>query len=183
MKKFTVSLTAGDSRQITVKGNYFRALSANDPFVIEFSDGTKSEFLGGLGVRVPSGFDWVRIESKTAQDVEFMAGNGQIDDNRLLGTVGISGSINAVGLAANSANYGAVSVSTTATLIKAATASRKTLLVQPLDGDIYFGSDASVTTSNGVLIRQLTGMVIENVGDVYAIAAAATDVRFFEEVN
>lgn len=60
---------------------------------------------------------------------------------------------------------------------------RKLVTVQPIDGDVYFGYDNSVTTSTGTLIYQGTVYPIE-VSDklpVYVIAATGTvDVRITE---
>lgn len=183
MKKITITLTAGESIQVAVVGNYFRALTAIDPFKVTFSDGTSTEFLAGLGMRVPAEFSTIRIESDTAQDVTFIAGIGQVDDSRLAGQIDITGGMDTQEQGAASSNYGAVSVGVAATLIHAANTARKSILIQPQDGDIFVGSDNLVTTANGVKVASGVGFVIYAVNDVYAIAASAVDTRYLEEVN
>ena len=82
--------------------------------------------------------------------------------------------------------YGAVSVGTAATLIKAANTSRISIQITNLDlTTLYFGFDASVTTANGFPLDQFdtisfTGSDLYR-GAVYGIVGSGTiDVRWFE---
>lgn len=84
-------------------------------------------------------------------------------------------------LATAGAPEAAVSVTTTATLVQAANSSRKEVRFQPTNGDVYWGTDNTVTTANG--IRVASGVVwIEDRwdGTIYAIAASTVDVRRVE---
>ena len=59
---------------------------------------------------------------------------------------------------------------------------RKSLIIQPIDGDIYWSYDSGITTSTGHLIPEGTMMYIST-GEllpVYLIAASNTDVRLSE---
>jgi hypothetical protein len=81
--------------------------------------------------------------------------------------------------------YAAVSVTTTATLIRAAKSGRESLTVQNLAAatDVYVGPDSSVTTSNGLKIAQAGGSANYNeyTGALYGIVASGTaDVRYAE---
>lgn len=82
--------------------------------------------------------------------------------------------------------YGAATVGTSATLIRAANTNRISLQITNIStGEVYVGFDASVTTSNGFELSQqdvisFTGSDLYK-GDVYGIVATGTsDVRFFE---
>jgi hypothetical protein len=84
----------------------------------------------------------------------------------------------------SSGQYRADSISTSAELLQGgatALANRTRLLVQPMDGAIYVGRDASVTTSTGLMIA--SGAVWELTGAWYGIAASAVDVRIHELVD
>jgi hypothetical protein len=80
------------------------------------------------------------------------------------------------------AAYGAVSVST---VTKVVSASGKTtsVSIQPTNGDIYVGPDASVTTANGIKVTSGSVTTIgDHMGDVYAIASSGTvDVRYWRQ--
>jgi len=82
----------------------------------------------------------------------------------------------------SSFTHGAVTVGTTATLIKSANANRRSLLIQNLgEGNIFIGG-STVTTGNGIKISAGGSIVIDNTtAAIYGIAAAAQDVRYFEE--
>lgn len=74
-----------------------------------------------------------------------------------------------------------VSVDATADLLAAANAGRRSLTIQPQDGDIYFGTDSEVTTSSGMKIPSGSMLEITDYqDDVYAVAASAVDVRVWE---
>jgi hypothetical protein len=82
-----------------------------------------------------------------------------------------------------SAVYAAVSIGGTAALIKGARTTRKALIVQNVHASqsLYIGSDASVTTSNGLHVAAGDSILVPFQGTVYGIASgAATDIRYFE---
>lgn len=83
---------------------------------------------------------------------------------------------------ASSLSHNNVAVTSTATLIKASTASRKELFVKAIDGTVYVGSSSAVTTSTGYPLY--TGEELPPslyTGDVYGITASGTvNVRYWE---
>jgi hypothetical protein len=80
--------------------------------------------------------------------------------------------------------YAAVSIGTSAGVIKAARASRRSIVVQNAHAAnvLTVGMDSSVTTSNGIRLGPGDSLTLEGyTGAVYGIASAAsTDVRYFE---
>lgn len=80
---------------------------------------------------------------------------------------------------------GAITVTTSASEVKvggSALTERKYIIIQPIDGDIYWSYDSGVTTSTGHYIPEGT-LVYVQAGEqlpVYVIAAANTDVRISE---
>jgi hypothetical protein len=81
--------------------------------------------------------------------------------------------------------YGNITVGTTATELNVGAsnlAGRRTLLVQPIDRDMFIGFDSSVTTSNGIQLfkGQVFALDILETESVYGIAVANTDVRITE---
>lgn len=80
--------------------------------------------------------------------------------------------------------YGTVAVGASAVIVKAARMRRESILVQNVHASqvLYLGSDASVTTSNGLKVVAGESVRVRTKGDIYGIASgAATDVRYFEE--
>ena len=78
---------------------------------------------------------------------------------------------------------GAVTVGTSATLIRAAKPSRKSLFIQNVSTqDVYIGYTSAVTTATGIKVAPSAGLEDDlYTGTVYGIVAASTsDVRFAE---
>lgn len=87
--------------------------------------------------------------------------------------------------AAQSAAYGAVSVSSTATDIVATDlANRMRVIVQNVSNrDVFLGSNASVTTANGIRLSAGSSIELEIAAgvNIHGITASSTaDVRYFE---
>ncbi len=77
---------------------------------------------------------------------------------------------------------GAISVTTVATALKVGASrltNRKTLLIQPTNGNIYIGA-SGVTTSNGVMVMKNQIVTIAINIELYAIAASSINVRIIE---
>lgn len=80
--------------------------------------------------------------------------------------------------------YAAVSIGTTAAVVKAAFFRRESILIVNNHASqiLYLGSDSSVTTSNGIPVAAGGSVRLRTKSDVYGIASgASTDVRYFEE--
>lgn len=185
MKIHSATLQAGVARHVPLPGRYFRILNGAGIFEVEFSNGVRTDFVAGLGVVLPD-FDDLIIVSATNQVVMMAVSNLPIDDNRLSGDVALSGALDTMAVGAASNEYGAVTVGTVATLVRAANAARRALLVQNNGtADIYVGSSAAVTVATGIRVSAGGGTYItEAVGTVYAISGAAgQNVRFSEDLN
>lgn len=180
IKKYRVALAAGGGANLAVAGDVVHCLTATGPFNLFFDGAAPLELEQAVGIRTPREFSGFRIESATAQTIELLSGFGDVIDARTV--LGATSTVGLVG--ADTFNHGAVSVLVGATLIKAASAARRSLLVQPLGGDIYVGG-AAVTTANGVKVTDGSSYIVEATGAVYGIRAGAAnvDTRYLEEVN
>jgi len=83
---------------------------------------------------------------------------------------------------AGTMNYGNISVTTAATLIKATNASRKSILIRNNGSStLYIGGNNSVTTSNGFEVIAGEEIYIKDTDEIYGIVASGTlDVRYLE---
>lgn len=185
MKILEIDLIANQTKLLAVSGRYFRCLSADSPFNLSISNlGINSKFLAGLGVKFEESFDNIELLSETTQSISIITHNGEISDSRLAGEIDLSGALQMLQSAAVSNGFGAVSVGTSATLVKEANTSRRSIIVQAVGGDIYIGSTASVTILNGIHVTQGQSYTVENALAVYAIGVAAgIDVRYSEEID
>ncbi len=184
MRKFSRTLAANESVVINVsKATAVQCTSATALFDIKPDDQNPVELANGLGVRyeLTEAFDTLRIVNRsTPQTVELYIGNGDVVDNRL----SASGTLSTRTLAAQSANYGSVSVGVAATLVLAANTGRSNILLQNLGtGVIYVGTDNAVTVANGIEVQVGGAITLATDEAIYAISTiAATDVRYLEEV-
>ena len=83
--------------------------------------------------------------------------------------------------------YGQVSVPTSATLIRAASAKRRSILIQNFDdtNDLFVGYDASVTTANaGHVLKPFGSVELYSTATVYGIRSAGSgNAGYLEEPN
>jgi hypothetical protein len=81
-------------------------------------------------------------------------------------------------------SHAAVSIGTSAAVIRVAKSGRKSIVIQNAHAsqDLYVGTTSSVTTANGVKIPAGQSFSFDDYnGALYGIASgAATDVRYFE---
>jgi len=82
--------------------------------------------------------------------------------------------------------YGALAVTTTAIEVKVGASTledREVVTVQPIDGDVYYGYDSSVSASTGTIIKkgQFFPFEAKDTLPIYLVAASGTiDVRITE---
>jgi hypothetical protein len=74
-----------------------------------------------------------------------------------------------------------VSVTTSATQLKAANADRQRILVRPITSTVYVGDSNAVTTGNGFPVAGDTTLDLRNGEAVWAIAAGTVGVAVLEE--
>jgi len=75
-----------------------------------------------------------------------------------------------------------VSVTTAATKLADASTERESLVIRPVDGDIYVGRANTVTTATGFKVRKDEGLTLESGDSVWAIAAGTVAVCVLAEV-
>lgn len=181
-KKFKRTLAAGEEITIDAIGGTFRCIAGDAIFFVKPDGSGKTELQAGIGFRSDQRATiWWILNGSTAQTIEFYIGDGDILDNRLVGNIAISGGLKSAANAA--ANHAAVAlVATVAKVIKAANSARSNIVVQNLGAtEIYIGTSAAVTAANGVKIAPGASATLTHAAAVWAICAAAADVRYFEE--
>jgi hypothetical protein len=178
---FEYTLASGESARLAARGRLIRGVGADERYQIRLDDGALTDFETGIAFESPQFFERVEIVNTAAasQKIRIAIADGYVDDNRLVGQIDINGGIRQAGN--RSASYGAESVSTTAVEISAANPNRGNMLLQPQDGDIFVGTDASVTVSNGIKVAAGSSASFTLQTAIFAIAAAAVDVRYLEE--
>jgi len=168
---------------MAISGDYIRVLSAPSEFKISPDSTNESMIEAGLGWKTSKPFKSVVLSSATDQTISIMIGFGEIFDSRLAGKIDLNGALQMLQSGAITSTHGAVSI-TAAALLVPANVNRRSVLIQPLDGVVWYGNTASVTAANGIKIPSGGSMSIENIQDVYLIAdGAAVDVRYLQEVN
>lgn len=108
----------------------------------------------GLDVNIINASIAVTATDLDIRDLSHLQDSTKIGDGVEFLAINADGSINANVTPAGFASgvYGANSVGNTATAITAGTSGRDKVLIQALDRDVYVGFNASVTTSNGILV-------------------------------
>ncbi len=150
-RTFTYALAASGEEDIRTSGNYIVALAATGTFKIGRADGPPFDFEAGLKVKLPEGqqFDNLRIidTSGAPNTVRLAVGFGDFDDNRLT----VSGAINLSKSGNLSSTADVVCNNAAATVVKALTATRRSIEVQNLDAvaSLRVG-DAAVTATRGL---------------------------------
>ncbi|MCU7841823.1 MAG: hypothetical protein KZQ94_20915 [Candidatus Thiodiazotropha sp. (ex Troendleina suluensis)] len=178
---YSRTLAANESVLINCAGaTSIRCLEGSAAFEIKPDDRNPVSMELGIGFKYRQSFDSLRIvNGATAQTIKLAIGDGDIEDNRMVGTVDISGGIVIAG--SDAGGYGNVTVGVAASLVLAESSVRGSVLVQNLGGaEIYLGIDNSVTVSNGIKVDGNGGtMVLPMKTDIYAISAVAgQDVRY-----
>ena len=74
-----------------------------------------------------------------------------------------------------------VSVTTAATKLADASTERESLVIRPVDGDIWVGRANTVTAANGFKVKKDEGLTLESGDSVWAIAGATVDVCVLAE--
>lgn len=178
LRHFSIALTANTSVSLDVTGDLIKCITATDVFDVEPEGSNRVELNQGLGVRFTRMASKWRITSPTTQTVLIYIGEGDISDT--------AQSVTVLRGAATSSNYGNVDISTVA-IIRAANTARSSILVQSNEaagGDnLFIGNDASVTSTNGIVLVPGASVTLTVDDDIYGIAASGTiDVRYFEEI-
>jgi hypothetical protein len=86
-----------------------------------------------------------------------------------------------LGLPASATPPEALSIGGAAALLELAVPvdNRQRLVVNPTDGDIFIGTDNTVTTANGLLLASGSWLELDGRAAWWAISAGAVDVRVY----
>jgi hypothetical protein len=183
MGTFTVTLEANKEVVIPETGRYIRIISGSASLAITpDTDAQITGFEVGMGWTADKPFKKLRLLSETLQTVQIMIVNGRIDDDR----ANIDGDIDATSKGATLSNA-AHTVGVAAAELLAADNTRRSVVIQNLSaGDIYIGSDNTVTILNGLKIGTMQNITLDKAAPsiIYAIGSGAgLDVRTFEELD
>lgn len=169
MRIYRKTFAAGESANFDAVGNYFRCLASSAAFTCEViaQDGSPEAVFDGfeLGLQFRTEKSSVRVNVKNelrgvanaAQEIILAIHNGPIDDNRLVGTVNITGGILSKPLAADSydlaGNFTATSAITTFGMGSLTTTQACELIIQNLGTvDVYVSPNPAMTTANSLLL-------------------------------
>jgi hypothetical protein len=179
-RDFTRTLSANVAENFNVApATSIYVLSGEYPFQLTI-DGSSFSMETGVGVELTRQFTDLDIISEYDQTITLMIGIGHIQDNRLVGNVDISGGIKLASFP--NSLYGAVTVDSTATLIRAANSARGQLTLQNNGNDIWLGNNVSVTSSNGIKISSGSSVSIKSANSIYGIALTdGQDIRYWED--
>jgi hypothetical protein len=175
-RSYTFSLTAGQEQEHAIQGHMYAVIESAGEFTITFDESNriaKSE--AGMGGRFDSSYQRVKLLSTTTQSVTVVLGYGQFNDARASVNATINATIAPSDTAANPAD---ITVGVAATLLAAANANRKEVLIHvPSDAanSIRVGS-ATVTAGAGLEVEAGTTLALSVECAIYAIRTGATDV-------
>lgn len=180
---YTYTIGAGKSKKIASRGRFVRGMASELPYELRLDDSAPSKFQTGVAFQSPEFFSEVELinTASVEQTIEIIISDGVVDDARLVGQIDISGGIRFAGNTA--AGYGAIDVTTAATLVRPDNSKRASVVIQNTGASkIYVGSDAAVTTANGLQIDPGGMVSITTQSAVYAVSETGTNnVRWLEE--
>lgn len=180
MRTYLETFTAGQTKALTVNGDFFALIEAAGAVDLSFQyvgqSGAPEEMNGipaGYAEKFPSDLTSVTITSSIAQTIRYGCGKGQAHFDRA--TI-------VTQQATSQAEVAPATVGTSAALVLAGNTARQRIIFRADDsntGDIWLGGSGSLTTSNGT-IKLAAGKtwIEERVAAAawYAIATAAGQV-------
>lgn len=190
IRTFSYTLDANEQVLVNRVGRMIRCTGGDTAFTVQpqTRSGNYSfdqfDLLDGLGVIVQNPFDQLIITNgASAQTIEFYVSNEEVFDSRT--NLNITGTVTTESVDIDGAlNYAAVTVSTTATAIRAQNTGRHRIVIYNNGTKpVYLGDDTSVTTANGFPVPVGQAFLMEHYGAVYGIASVDCDVRYWEEVK
>lgn len=156
----TMQAGAEGAQQYTERNDFFRLMEATGPVHVIFYDAGREvarsdSVKAGYAERFAQGFDSWRIESPTAQTIQFVTRLGNSVDYDIAPTGVVSGTVNVGNLPSVSSLFtqAVATVTTTSGQLLAARATRRYLLIQNRNtsGFIYVNlTDAAATVAGGI---------------------------------
>jgi hypothetical protein len=205
LRSISVTLAANGATQIPCNATHLRCTSSSATFAIEcywkdelvfvasqfgaglaFGPITRERFVqdatsqGGYDTEhVVQQFDAIRITNgATAQTIEIYYGDGEVQDNRLVGTVNITGALKVSVMGTDTFDSaGTITVAAAAagtdTIIKVATTDGCEVILQNI-GAFPVVLSQSPTTMTGTLVADIPGVVLEPVSGAGNVGGAVT---------
>lgn len=184
--------TARDDEELAITGNYIYGLASTDDAAnasVKFNEDARASIgiYTGRGIRCPFYRLFFTNAAQAGKTLTLAIG---VEDSTFrvedLTEVSITEAIRPAASDAAAA-YGALSVTTSATLIKAVNASRASIMVQNHDGtnNLFLGYDGSVTTANaGAILLPYGSIELRTTSAVYGIRSAGSgNAGYLEEIN
>ncbi len=175
-RTYQIALIAGQEHEFGVPGNMYAIVDSTGQFTITFDESqriTKAE--EGTGGEFPETYNRVTLLSTTSQNVTIILGFGKYHDARATVNATVNTTISPSNTLANPAD---VTVGVAATVIAAADANRKEIMIHvPSDAanSIRIGS-ASVAAGAGIEVEPGTTFVLATESAVYGIRDGVADV-------
>jgi len=180
LQRYQYTLQANEAVNPSIPNSTFiGCTSGSSIFTVYPAELSPLVLQNGLSAKFQQQFNNVRIvNGAIAQTIELYIGVGELIDSRLTVSGGIS-------IAGNSgATGGAVTVGSSATLIRTANTNRASILLQNLGtSDLYLGVQNTVSASNGILLKADGIASFTMQSNIYGITASSVDVRFIEEIS
>jgi hypothetical protein len=175
-RTYTVALTADQEFPLAVAGNMYAVISNTGVFTITLDDSNKlGSQTAGMGGKFEEPYERVTLLSTTTQSVTVIFGYGSFVDAR----ASINATINTTVSPSNTYdNSTDVTVGVAATLIRAADANAKEILIHvpsSASNSIRIGS-AAVSATSGLEIEPGMTVAVSNEGALYGIRDGASDV-------
>lgn len=175
-RTYTISLTANQEYPLNVGGDFFRVLENTGQFSVTFDESNRfTDQEAGMGAKFVDPYDRIIFLSTTTQTIVVVLGYGAFEDSRASVNATINTTISPSDTVDNAAD---ISVGATATLLKAADANTKEVLIHvPSDAanSIRIGG-ASVAAGTGIEVEPGSTLSIACEAALYGIRDGASNV-------
>jgi len=180
MRLYEYALAANGQVWLDIDGDYLACLDATGAFQMRLDGNPFTDFSAGLKVKASPGTKFTQVQLKDtsggANVISFIVGYGDFEDARLTltGAVSLANSANLV-TAADVALGAAV-----ATVIAAASTTRREILIHNNTGAAIRVGDANVAAARGVQIAAGAVLTLATGAAVYGYSVAGGNVSFTE---
>lgn len=175
-RTYTIALTANQEYPLNIDGNMYAVISNVGAFSITFDESNKvTNQTSGMGANFQGEYEKITLLSTTTQSVVVIFGFGEFQDARATISATINTTISPSDTLDNTTD---ITVSTIATLLKAADANTKEVMVHvpsSATNSIRVGG-ASITATSGLEVEPGTTIQLNCEAAVYGIRDGASDV-------
>lgn len=197
LRKYTKLLAAGEIWPINAQGDTIRCTQGDEPFDLLLNKPTSDnnplaadfdrlEVTNGGSIQTVTLYVGTPDNGRGGQETfQFQNGFGYSDstltDSRLTGQVNITGGLSTKVSGTSTITMADPNVTTSAASLVAASAVSRTVLIRPIDGDIYLGNVVGVTVTTGFLVKSGEVFNYTSGDELFARAGGTVDVRLFTE--